>query len=250
MSKSLKNHLIYWVLPSVFLIVCMCIYFLDLFGWSNQIAPDLNREFGLIENVQLLIIIGIAILAFSTFTKSTVKLERLFYFGVFLFSMVIFFEEIDYGIHYYELLKSNTIAENSTGVFEDGVRNIHNQGDLRQYIMLFVYISFILVLGVMYLIKGKYDFKNAFLDWIVPTSGYFIYSLIAMMALNELAGFLDQNVKDASIDSLNGNTLEFEETYIYYIALLYIRDLRMKPFPLASTAESQGYSSDEMTLRV
>ena len=72
MSDKLKNHLLYWILPSVFLLVCMGIYFLDLLGLSFIMAPDLNREFGVIEHTQLLIIAGIAILAFTTVRKSDI----------------------------------------------------------------------------------------------------------------------------------------------------------------------------------
>ena len=55
-----------------------------------------------------------------------------------------------------------------------------------------------------------------------------MFSLIAMYLLNEVVRYLDKNVKDPSIVSLNGNTIEFQETFIYYIALLYVLDLGTK----------------------
>lgn len=224
----------------------MAVYFLDPAGLSYIIAPELNREFGLLEHVQSLIIIAIVIIAFRKSRNSAISLERYFFLGVSLFSCLIFLEELDYGIHYYEYLQTGTIAENSTGQFEEGKRNLHNIRDtndeesIRKLTMVLVYIGFVFVLGVFALLKNRLFKGNALAQWIIPSSGYFAMSLTAMLLLNELTLYLNQNVKDPSITALNGNTIEFQETFIYYIALLYIWELTRKPFPFqANTGEVQ-----------
>lgn len=228
--RSAGVHLRYWIIPSTFLLVCMAIYFLDIFGMSGVISPPLNREFGLIENVQLLLILGIFILSIRSVRTSEVRIQRYFFVFVAFFSAFIFLEEIDYGIHYYEYFTSYTIEENSTGAFEDKPRNIHNQGRVRQYTMWVVYLGLIILLGLSTFVRNRIFKKDSLIRWLIPSNGFFILSLIAMFLLNELTLYLDQNVKDPEITSLNGNTLEFQETFIYYIALLYHIELTRKPF--------------------
>ncbi len=227
----------------------MAVYFLDPAGLSYIIAPELNREFGLLEHIQSLIILAIIFIAFRKSRSSMVKLERFFFLGVGLFSLLIFLEELDYGIHYYEYLQTGTIAENSTGQFEKGTRNLHNIRDtndeesIRKLTMVLVYTGFVFILGVFALLKNRLLKGNALAQWIIPSSGYFAMSLTAMLLLNELTLYLDQNVKDPSITALNGNTIEFQETFIYYIALLYIWELSRKPFPFAGkTANTTALS--------
>ena len=232
MNSRIKNHIAFWIAPSLFLLVCMSIYFLDVLGLSFVIAPGNNREFGLIENVQLLTILSITFLAFRSAQRSDNRLEKIFYTGVSIFSFIIFLEEIDYGIHFYELIMNILNSEGEAKVYQGQIRNIHNQGDIRHYIKIFVYTSFVLFLGLLPLIKHKLYISNPALKWIIPSSKYFGLSLVSMALLNRLAVFLDQNVKDPVIDSLNGNTMEFEECYIYYIALLYFYELTNKTFPL------------------
>ncbi len=235
--RSLGVHLRYWIIPSTFLLVCIAIYFLDIFGMSGVISPTLNREFGLIEHVQLLLILGIFILALKGFRASDIRIQRYFFAFVTFFSAFIFLEEIDYGIHYYEYFTSNTIEENSTGAFEDKPRNIHNQGRVRQYTMWVVYLGLVILLGLSTFVRNRIFKKDSLIRWLIPSNGFFILSLVAMFLLNELVRFMDQNVKDPEISSLDGNTIEFQETFIYYIAFLYVLELTRKPF-LAN--QSQG----------
>jgi hypothetical protein len=208
----------------------MGFYFLDIFGLSEAISPTLNREFGVLEHLQLLIILAIIVLAFRTARKTTTRFQRYFFLLAGVFSIFIFLEEVDYGIHYYEFIVADTIEENSTGAFEDGPRNLHNQGYIRQYTMWAVYLGLVIFLGLASFLRSKSFPRNAWLRWLIPSNGYFILSLVAMFLINELVRYLEQNVKDPSIISLNGNTIEFQETFIYYIAFLYLFELSRKPF--------------------
>ena len=133
--STLKTHFVFWLGPSLFLLACACVYFLDPYGMSSLIAPELNREFGLLEHIQLILILAIVFVAFAQSRSVPTRFERLFFAVVGIFAFFILLEEIDYGIHYWELLQTNTIAENATGEFEGRARNIHNQGEMRTYIM-------------------------------------------------------------------------------------------------------------------
>jgi len=207
----------------------MLIYFLDILGMSFVVSPELNREFGLLEHLQSLTILGICVIACAQIRKAPEDFTKYFFIATGIFSLEVFLEEIDYFIHYYELISSNTIAENSTGSFEGKPRNIHNQGRMRQYIMAMVYSGLVLVFVLGPYIVRKFFSGNRYIKWLVPSHWYYALSLLTMFLLNELTRYLDQNIKDPSITSLNGNTIEFQEAFIYYIAFLYVLELTRKP---------------------
>ena len=59
MSKPLSKHLFYWIFPTIFLLACMFIYYYNIGGLAYIISPEENREYGLLENIQLITIAAI-----------------------------------------------------------------------------------------------------------------------------------------------------------------------------------------------
>lgn len=98
--QRFKAHLIYWILPSVIILACIVFYFYDIFHWSAYIAPEFNREFGVVENLQLLIIILMAATALKGARLRIYQVEKNVFKIIFILSVTLFLEEIDYGIHY------------------------------------------------------------------------------------------------------------------------------------------------------
>lgn len=220
MNPKLKNHFIYWILPSLFILLCAGVYFFNWFGLSFVIAPTVNREFGLLENTQLLLILAVIILAIRKVKFSSVKKERLLFTCIAAFSFFVFLEEVDYFLHVVDYIKG--IPETDTEV-----RNLHNQGNLLHFIKLAVYISFVVILALLPLAKDFISRRIPALAYFIP-SRWFILSLIAMVILNQWALYADKSMADAAAVSLNSNISEFEECFIYYIGLLYVRELTKK----------------------
>jgi hypothetical protein len=216
-----EKHFIYWILPSMIVGVCMCVYFFDILGMSYLIAPEYNREFGILENIQLFIIFAIIFLSFKNFRKAATTLSRLIFIVIFLGTIFICLEEIDYGLHYYEYLMGlSTDQLKMQSWNKDVIRNLHNQGNLTRYIKSSVYVLFALVI-VSPLILKKLKVKIKYIDYFAPQH-YFIYTLLAMILLNSVGEYIDDSLKDEKIVALNKNVSEFEEVFIYYIVLLYL----------------------------
>jgi len=233
MNAGLKKHFVYWILPSLVIGASMCIYFFNVFGLSFFIAPAFNREFGFIENLQLFLILCIIVVVFRSYKKAKDKFIRLAYLLLTLGSIFIFLEEMDYGLHFYDYLSGETGVKITSGSYEQKPRNIHNQGNLTRYIKQSVYFSFIVLLVLFPILAKRFQFSNKYLNWLIPSQN-FIFSLLAMLVLNNLAFYLDNTIKQDSITSLNSNISEFEEIFIYYISLLYLVELerkRIKPSP-------------------
>ncbi len=224
----MKKHFIYWLFPALLIIVYMFVYFFDLLGGSYIIAPNINREFGLLENTQLAIIIGIMIVAIQGFFTSSNRFKKLIMLLAFFISVFLFLEEIDYGDHFVKYF-SDEIPAKITQTYENKhFRNIHNNGKITEYFKLSAYIVFgILVIIYPYLIK-KFHIKNPYILWLKP-SRYLVYTLVVMIFINQLALYLDKHFKAAHIHALNSNVSEFEEVFIYLIMFLYLRELKNKP---------------------
>ena len=217
----MKNHFIYWILPTMVIGLFIYIYFFNPLGLSYLIAPEYNREFGLLENIQLIIIIAIIILSFKKISNSRINSVSLIFSITFFISVLVLLEEIDYGLHYYDYIlgKSKQQIE-SESWNKNLIRNFHNQGNLTFYIKLITYIAFVLLIFSPYLLR-KIKINNKYLNQIAPRH-YLIYSILSMVFLNRVALYIDKEFKQNDINSLNSNISEFEEVFIYYIVFLYL----------------------------
>lgn len=220
---DLQKHFFYWILPSVVVGLCMVVYFFDVFGLAFLIAPDFNREFGVLENLQLAILLVLIIVLIRYWKGAEVAIYRWIFAVMFMGTVFVFLEEIDYGLHYWDYLSGKSSLETKKETWDPNiVRNFHNQGKIADYMKLGVYLAFILILVVPIVLKNRLS-NLTWVSWIAPNP-YFILTLISMLVLNNLAMYIDRHLKTSTLDSLNSNISEFEEVFIYYIILLYVKE--------------------------
>jgi len=223
---NLKKHFVYWILPSFITLACILIYYFDLFGLEEFIAPEINREFGLVENLQLLILLLIFFVATKEFRIRKIKIEQYVFFIVAAISIFLFLEEIDYGLHYYDYFtgKSQTTQ---VKIFDKQIRNIHNNGPLQNLFKLVAYV-FIVVFFVIFpfVPSGKKE-KFPILNFLSP-SRFIVTTALCLLFLNQFALYL-YHLYNSPNRSLSGNVSEFEEIMIYYIIFLYICEMTKKP---------------------
>src|SRR5215213_6976198 len=228
-EQNLKNHLIYWILPSVVTLSCILFFFLDWFGLSELMAPEINREFGVVENLQLVILILIFICSIKGIRKRETKIEKYGYLFVAAVTSFVFLEEIDYGLHYYDYFTGKS-KEGITrvAVFHHKIRNIHNEGKIT--LNLFKLASYAVIVAcfvVLPLLPATVKKRFSLLSYFAP-SRFIVTTAISLLVLNQIALYLYKNY-DYSNPSLNNNVSEFEELMTYYIIWLYIRELIRKP---------------------
>ncbi|HNR29538.1 MAG TPA: hypothetical protein PKI11_01500 [Candidatus Hydrogenedentes bacterium] len=101
-----RSWVVYFFVPLGVSLVLLAMYFLD--GMVLQrlvspklppLSPDTWREFGLLENLQNALLLGMAVTAFVGALRFTHPLERLFFWTVFAGAVFVFLEEVDYGMH-------------------------------------------------------------------------------------------------------------------------------------------------------
>jgi uncharacterized membrane protein YecN with MAPEG domain len=172
----------------------------------------INREFGLLEHLQLLVIAVTVYFSFQLFRRDTTWWRKSGFFLLFLILILLFLEEIDYGIHYYELLFHGGAKT------ELEVRNIHNQDDNNYYIRQAAYTIMAIFFVLLPLLRSK--FRNPYLQfisgerWLIATFGVYLFTGILARGLPKL-GFPNN-------PSLWGNHQEFEELIAYYLIALFI----------------------------
>jgi hypothetical protein len=227
MPVSFKKHLIYWIVPSLITLACILIFYFNWLGLSEFIAPSVNREFGVIENIQHLLLILIFFVALKGYRIRNTKIEKYGYALIMAATVFMFLEEIDYGLHYYDHLTSKSEITKVV-VFDNEVRNLHNNGKLILNVMkLAAYIVVALFFAALPLLPEKIKEKNRWLNFLSP-SRYIIGTAVSLLVLNQIARYLYKNY-DYANHSLDANVSEFEEIMTYYIIFLYLRELIKKP---------------------
>ena len=225
-TPGFKQHFIYWILPSIVTLSCTLIYFYNLFGLEDFIAPRVNREFGLIENIQLLLLILIFITALKGIRTRTEKVAKYGFMLVAILTAWIFLEEIDYGLHYYDHLTGKQEITKVV-VFDKEVRNIHNNGPMQNLFKLTAYGVIIIFFVIFPLLPSRYKQRYSLLNFLSP-SKLIITTATCLLILNQIALFLYKKYNTPT-SALTANVSEFEEIMIYYIVFLYLREIVKKP---------------------
>ncbi|TDH28895.1 hypothetical protein EXU57_02145 [Segetibacter sp. 3557_3] len=240
-TSTIHKHLIYWVLPSAVNLACLLIYFFDLFELRSLIAPEVNREFGLVEHLQLVTIILIFSHSVKAARRKTHKVEK---YGFLLIAVVAGFlllEEIDYGLHYYDYLTGKTKKQLLHEIYiQKSFRNIHNQGNLTNVIKMSVYVTIVILFVLFPLLPNRIKKQSRLLNYLSP-SRFIISTAVSLLVINQIALVLNKSYGSDTMP-LAGNVSEFEEMMIYYILLMYITELSARRLPWQTNKKPQAKS--------
>jgi hypothetical protein len=222
---SFSKHFLYWILPSAVTLVCIFIFFFDFFGLSQFIAPELNREFGVVENLQLILLLVVCFTAYKGIRSSTNKNARRVFRVITAMSVFMFLEEIDYGLHYVDYLNLNAEQAATTMYidYDNEIRNLHNNGKGQNISKLIAYSLVIICFVIAPLTSSKIKDRSPVVKYLSP-SLLIITTAISILIVNNIALYLYQH-SEYTNQALKGNVSEFEEIMIYYIFLLYIAEL-------------------------
>lgn len=222
---TFSRHLLYWILPSAITLACIFIFFFDIFGMSKAIAPEFNREFGVVENLQLILLLIISFIAYKGIRTSTNKNARRVFRVIFGISVFMFLEEVDYGLHYIDYI--NLPADQVTSTmfidYDNEIRNLHNNGKGQNISKLIAYSLVVICFVITPLIPTKVRNRFPIIKYLSP-SLFIVSTAISILIVNNIALYIYQNYEYTN-QALNGNVSEFEEIMIYYIFLLYIAEL-------------------------
>ena len=211
-KMSIKQHLYYWVVPFVVLFTLMAFYFSQIPILMELVSPTRNWELGILENLQLLVILAIILLSAFAVARVEGSLLKLGFGLLALFSIFILLEEMDYGSHF---------------GFENyflkyfGTSNIHNIDANAKWYKRPIY----LVITFLFFVAPYWNssIQNRFIKYLIPPPRLILAAFVIFCAdvIPRLIVFL----KLRPDGGLGVNIGEFSELFIYYLFLLYVLQL-------------------------
>ena len=213
MFQDKRRVFLYGVAPFSLGLLFIALYFSGV-GFLQSIAsPASEREFGLIENVQNLLLLSAAALCWrATRGEGDAAWRWLWRLATFA-CLVLFMEEIDWGDHYWSVL---TGAERPAGEYF----NLHNQGDINRWLKKLVDVGFVVFFVLLPLAKERLPER---LRPFTPNL-HSALTLLGGLLVSELAHGLE-DAGWANNGSLHNNISEFRETFTYWVGLLYLWEL-------------------------
>ncbi|MER8614896.1 hypothetical protein [Mesorhizobium sp. M1136] len=218
----LRLHFIYWILPSLWIGAMMAAYFSGIDALRHIVSPPVNREFGLLENSQLVVLAIIIWICWNAFRVANAP-SRKAMFAVFgLVSVGVFLEEIDYGLHIYEYFFG------ATGLT---VRNLHNQKGMLSVIKDISEGITIVLFAILPMLKPY--IRNPTLRSFIPRRLITLTAVLGL-ALALVAHRLEQSGFYLG-GPLHGNIAEFREFFTYWVAMLYFLELSQPDWAVKMT---------------
>jgi magnesium-transporting ATPase (P-type) len=183
------------------------------------VNPEMNREWGLLENIQLIVvatIIGVSIYATA---KKKPAIQKFGFIFIAIFGVFVFLEEIDYGSHLSQYL---TGQQESQLAKLTGVYNVHNYGEnTAKVFKRAVYVLMLLLFLVAPFVRVK--FWNPIFSYLIPQPKIAIIAMITIVC--ELAARALVPLNGLKLDELGMDIGEFSEILVYYVFLLYVWQL-------------------------
>ncbi len=215
----------------LFIIIPICtncillgLYYSGIKELQQIIAPTIDflavrswREFGLVEQLQNICLLSTSAIFLRAFIKRKRSFEKLFFLILSLLFLFLLLEEIDYGKHFYELIKGEYSGENHT--------NLHNlkigANDYGHYLKQFMDLTTVLWFIILPILVNR--IKTPIVKCLLPTR-YFIIGFLLTFVFSQIAHFLDSN-NFGAINGVEGNLVdnisEFRELNTYYLYFLY-----------------------------
>ena len=214
-----KEHLVYYILPILVSWTLAFIYFAGSRWMQDLVAHSYNREFGLLENLENLLLLLIIIISFTLLRRSVNGTMKIIYVLCLLASLFMLLEEIDYGFHYWNYF--NGIHPQDDPV----IHNIHNQG--KNTIKILMWICYAIIL--LFIIIMPHVKKDRLPEWIVNfiPSIKLHFTVLAIPLISRMPHILN-NMNFETNQSLYHNLSEFEELAIYYIFFLFFYEMKSR----------------------
>lgn len=210
-----QDHFLYWGVPLILSFILMICYFQGPDWLQELAASSYNREFGLVEHIQNVILLCIVYIAFRLLKLSHAKRLRLPYLLIFFAALFVFLEEIDYGYHYINYINDADARQRSIN------HNIHNLPDVNNQLRLIFYILIaVFIIILPYLLSFK--LPSLLVHFVADIRMQL--TVLAFLVISKMAGVFNDLSHNTNM-ALDGNISEFEELALYYLFLVYIYDL-------------------------
>ena len=194
-------------------------YFAGKPWMQDFVAHSYNREFGLLENLENLLLLLIIIISFVLWRKSVDFISRAIYLLCLIATVFMLLEEIDYGYHFWNYYHGIRPQDDPI------IHNIHNQG--KNTIKMLMWACYTIIL--LFIIIMPHVKKDRLPEWIVNfiPSIKLHFTVLAIPLISRMPHILN-NMNFETNQSLYHNLSEFEELAIYYIFFLFFFEMKSR----------------------
>lgn len=212
-SSALARQFFYWVLPTAVILTYVLMYFSGNPALQSLIAPAFNRELGLLESTQHLLLVALVVMTVRGWRGAEAPMEKLGYGLATALAIFQLLEELNYGYHYLHAL--GLIAD--TG---DVRWNVHNRGlstPMKSAGDLVLFLYFFLFPLVT---------RSSWPGWLrfLAPPRLLAVTVLCSVAVSKFGHHLNDNAT-LSNHVLENGVSEFREAFIYYAVLVYVREL-------------------------
>lgn len=213
-----KYQLRYWIIPLLVLIPLLIMYFSEVKWAQELVCPSVNWELGIVENIQILLLLMILTVSIiATFRKKN-KIEKVIFSFLSLFTLFVLLEEIDYGAHFLRYFKGHS---DTFFVEVTGKANVHNLGNNARLFKRSIYPLMLILFIITPLCAHK--FKNPIARYLIPSKWFVVTAIITVFSYAVPRLLVDWNIFEDG--GFGVNIGEFSEIMVYYIFFLYLYEV-------------------------
>lgn len=208
-------HIAYWAAPAVVALLLIGAYFSGSPALRSLVAPEINRELGLLESAQHLLLLLCCLAAVRGALASRSSVTRVGWLILLAGSSFMLAEELDWGLHYLEWWRGVAPVDRVVGrSFHDGIHTKRLK-QLSDTIMVVWFVA------LPWFAAWRSDDLPG--RWPSPSTW-----LTATVVTSLLASRLAHALEDAGYGAggaLYSGTAEFRELFTYWMWLLYFAEL-------------------------
>jgi len=190
--------LLYVILPLVLVGGLVLLYHSS---WRGLVAPDGNKELGLLENPQNVALLGVLGVAIAGVRRKEARWERILLLVVAGGTLFMLLEETDYG---FQWVGTRPVNVHQVGLIETSLEHTARFGGL-------VFFGGFAILFA--------ESRRPLLRYLAPDR-WAVATILLVTACWEVAIRLPETE-----GSLAGHELEYAELGVYYLVLLYTSDM-------------------------
>lgn len=221
------------VVPAALSGLMMGLYFSGVESLQQIAAPTIEglapfswREFGILELLQNVFLLGIAWYLFRSAMILGLTLQGSLFAILMLLFLFVLLEEIDYGLHFIEYFTGS-----GTDLSGEWDRNLHNLSTEEgvQYGSYMKAVATASLVIVFFLAPFALSKSNNLLVCLFTPSRWAAANVLLIVLFSQIAHALDS----AGFSHINGtpgnlehNISEFRELNMYYLFLLYFAELK------------------------
>lgn len=228
----------YVLLPAAAALVLLAAYYAGVPGLADIVAPAVNRELGLLEHAQALVLGALTVTTVRAAGRAAPgTTARHGWLVAAAVAAGVLLEELDYGRHHALLLAGRPEAWSAVPPPALHNRPVGRDHEVVDYLKAAANVGLALWFVLLPLVRRFGALRGSAAwqivsRWVAPwlPSAWSAATVLVFVGVSRLAHALQDATRAAGAGprALDGNVSEFGELIVYYLVALYVRDRALR----------------------